>query len=91
MTRRNPDIYGAVIDAQAALESAVLTAIQCRDYGTASDPNYAASLDHAEEMAALAARDLTAAIAALPATDRPIGWDEHSFGPFSTEPETAKP
>lgn len=80
-----------VFDAQQAVESAALRSIAAHHYARDTDPHADAADQHASELLALAARDLVRAVEALPVEDRPIGWDEHSFGPFSTEPGAATP
>lgn len=61
--------------AQHRLFRAALEALLASDYGDESRPHYDASAQHAEEQMALAARDLVRAVEALPANERPIGWD----------------
>jgi len=73
-----------VTGAMQAVESAALKSVHARWF-PAEGPHADAASEHADEQLCLAARDLARAIEALPAKDRPIGWDEHSFGPFSTE------
>lgn len=82
---RDPDTHDRVFTAQAKLEEAVLLAILSRDYAEASAPHADAASKHADDTVAIRARDLVAAVQALPTPERPVGWDAHSFGPFSTE------
>lgn len=81
--------HDKVIAAQHQLEAAVLAALQTRHYGRESDPNLDAAMDHADDAIALTSRDLVRAIEVMPVEDRPIGWDKHSHGPFSTSEAVA--
>lgn len=71
-------------EAQSAVEAAALRSIATHYYDNPADPNGDASDELAADELAMAARDLVRAIEALPVGERPIGWDEHSHGPFST-------
>lgn len=65
---------GAVIRAQIRLHAAVLRSITADHY--AEEGAYAdAEAEYADEQVALAARDLTNAVEALPAGQQPVGWD----------------
>jgi hypothetical protein len=75
--------------AQQRVEQAALRAITAHHYFRDEDPHADAAAEYADEQLALAARDLVRAVEALPEDKRPIGWDEHSHGPFSTKPVTA--
>ena len=66
------------------LERAALRSVAAHHYFDDEDPNADAAAAYADEQLALAARDLACAVEALPASERPIGWDKDSFGPFST-------
>lgn len=48
--------------------------------GREDDPHFAAELDYAEELLALAARELTRATDALPEDEQPVGWREEEGG-----------
>lgn len=65
-------------EAQDAVEAAVLDAIRARHYFREADPHAGAAQEHADELVALAARDLVRAVEALPEGERPIGWAEVS-------------
>ena len=61
--------------ARDLVEAAALRVIQGRHYARETDPHAGAQLEWADELLALAARDLVRAVEALPEEDRPIGWD----------------
>ncbi len=64
-----------IIEARERVEAAALDAMSARHYPRPGDPYAAASVEHADEKLALAARDLVRAVEALPEGERPVGWD----------------
>jgi hypothetical protein len=72
-------------DLRGALERAVNAYAAHRDHGDETRADYDASLWHQADGVAYAARDLVRAIEQMPAGERPVGWDEHSHGPFSAD------
>ncbi len=61
--------------ARHALEQAALRAITAHHYYRDEDPHSDAEAEYADELVALAARDLVRAVEALPESQRPVGWD----------------
>lgn len=74
MTFRPTPDDGAVIRAQHRLHAAVLRSITADHYAE-EGPHADAEAEYADEQVALAARDLAEAVEALPAGERPVGWD----------------
>jgi hypothetical protein len=62
-------------EAQEMVEAAALRSISAHHYARAGDPHADAESEYADEMLALAARELVHAVEALPEGKRPIGWD----------------
>jgi hypothetical protein len=63
------------IHARARVEHAALAAVTADRYADENDAHADAHADYAGDLLALAARDLTRAVNAMPAGDRPVGWD----------------
>ena len=57
------------------VEAAALRAITAHHYFRDEDPHSDAEAEHADELLAIAARDLVRAVEALPENERPVGWD----------------
>lgn len=57
------------------VERAALRSVAAHHYYEDEDPHSDAAAEHADEQLALAARELVRAVEALPADQRPIGWD----------------
>lgn len=57
------------------LVTAVLRQIQANHYADEASPHWDAEREYSAEQVALAARQLVRAVDALPAEQRPIGWD----------------
>lgn len=64
-----------VDEAQSRVEGAALRAVAAHYYAADNDPHAGAYAEYAGEQLALAARDLTRAVEALPENERPVGWD----------------
>lgn len=65
-----------LVSAQMLLEKAALRSIAADRYAVEEDPHSGAESEYADELLALAARDLVRAVEALPEGQRPIGWDK---------------
>lgn len=69
------------------LMAAVLRQIQANHYSDESSPHWDAEREYSAEQVALAARDLVRAVNALPADQRPIGWDTNDLETTNTPKE----
>ncbi|MEU3261003.1 hypothetical protein ABZ694_24975 [Streptomyces albidoflavus] len=67
-------VYYAPPTEHQKLIATALDTIQATHYYREEDPHADAAREYADEQLALAARNLTRAVDALPADEQPIGW-----------------
>ena len=63
-----------------ALEQRVLGALLHREYADPGHAHYYAQVGHDEDAVMIAAGALVRAVDELPPEDRPIGWDDYTYG-----------
>jgi hypothetical protein len=64
-----------LFEARERVEEAALRSITARHYADPAHQWAGAEAEYADELLALAARDLVRAVEALPEDKRPVGWD----------------